>query len=589
MQTPLDRGRLRNAGVSDVGIDFIAKMLRLDPNQRPTELECLQHPWITDRANGKDLDLEMKDVDELLGAIEEDPELDASQLSITENSEHFEIGDSDEERDTDDDQHQSKRIKSHHQPILQVPARSSSEDETVSHNSRPGYEEAAINTNRLFGEIGASALRSSGVLDHDAHEALDMTFDRRVKTTSHALAQPQPSTNPQSLPGQLFVAPAPSLFGAESLVGQLDMASLKTGTPASSPDNMIAKTAASDEPNTDSPRSATGLSGSKHSIETGAPKRAKKDRLHDVSPSSRELKDPTTRSYGSQTSEDSHGKKRKSSKKAKLGPSVITNVETTANETGTNAKEPSKVNATSASIESPDQLAEPKPCSSGESSTAASVTNDTANEAAFSRPPTRLGMLTSMPGSFCNVTIKLEQRLTYYGRDPSSHVQHADIKDARIPRNALDVVFWRPGIEAQIANGQKWEEFEDIYAILLTRTSRYIKVNGTKLTHGEGCWNFGRLYTGDVITVFGPAEEEEPEGKAEEFLRFRCEFFVGASAKLRDENNPFVVEKEEEKYALHQARLSSQASQSNPASQGSHSSSRSGDKRQNTTTKQGET
>ena len=43
--------------VSESGKDFIKKLLVLDPLERQTAAETLQHPWLTDNRVGSDMDL----------------------------------------------------------------------------------------------------------------------------------------------------------------------------------------------------------------------------------------------------------------------------------------------------------------------------------------------------------------------------------------------------------------------------------------------------------------------------------------------------------------------------------------------------
>lgn len=51
MESELDVGPLKARNVSDACIDLLTQMLRRDPSQRPTEIECLQHPWLKEGAN----------------------------------------------------------------------------------------------------------------------------------------------------------------------------------------------------------------------------------------------------------------------------------------------------------------------------------------------------------------------------------------------------------------------------------------------------------------------------------------------------------------------------------------------------------
>jgi hypothetical protein len=113
--------------------------------------------------------------------------------------------------------------------------------------------------------------------------------------------------------------------------------------------------------------------------------------------------------------------------------------------------------------------------------------------------------------------------------------------DTRIPAYALEVTFWAPAIEAQIAAGRNWMEVPGVMAILSTKTRKCIWVNDTELRRGsegngtrEG-FHFGKLYTGDIITVYKHRNK---------FLKFQCEFYHGDSARSRpEEEKGFVVRK----------------------------------------------
>ena len=51
MTTDVEYDLLREEGVSEEAIDFVSRLLRTDPHERPTERELFKHPWIADVAD----------------------------------------------------------------------------------------------------------------------------------------------------------------------------------------------------------------------------------------------------------------------------------------------------------------------------------------------------------------------------------------------------------------------------------------------------------------------------------------------------------------------------------------------------------
>lgn len=614
MQTDVDYDRLKNAGVSPIGIDFLKKMLVLDPDQRATETECLRHAWIVGMSCSKPQELQMQGVARSLSAVDEAANsLDASRLSLTENFNLGEIEDSDEDFNTDVDEikdlRKSKRFKLDGTSIA-PPLSTEPSNGYVSYPSLPRQHTISVQPdthppakNRLFGEIGASALRSSGILGYDAHAALQVPFkgsrdegfggsgsqnisylaDDRV--TSDGVAQHY-LQYPQSLPGPAFVGSAPSLFGAEALVGQLNMASPESGGSVPSPEsNHAPRTPGSRDP---SPLPSSSAPGSKRSSQIfhdesdqATPKRAKPNRPVLPSRLSQRV-DASTEAGDDEDCVRKHKQKPAKSPSSSAATSVYEKTSVGSEDSALSQDDPG-IKAV-APEESAPEAAEAVhadrhdihehvlnvPSSPNLPSSTAGNAGATA-EHTFTRPRPRLGTLTAVPGSVCNTTIKLERRTTYYGRALDCHFQHHDKMDVRVPKNALDIIFWCPGIERLIKSGQEWTEMDGICTIVQTRTSRNIRVNGVKLTKGNGCWRFGRVYTGDVITIFGPNEDEPAEGRDKEFLKFRCEFFFGLSIPPRGEGSPpFEIMEETEKYRLAQMRRSqgSQGSQGSQESEG---------------------
>ena len=596
MTVPLDRGRLKNAGVSKDGIDFVSKMLVVDPAGRSTETELLKHPWITKIGQLDADDVQMEGGASALGSIDEggSVEFDVSQLSLAENPVDHEIDDSEDGLNTDVDEteggRESKRFKldkpgdhprrpeglstDHHIPYPHLPA-----EPTESLYSEPVLPPTAT-AGRLFGEIGVSALRSSGVLGYDAHAALQMPLERsrdesfdtseswmddaRFMSGEGALSTAQ---HPQALAGLVSMGTAPSLSRTEALVERLNMASLgSSGSSVPSSQGTLELRRHMSESRDASVMPAGSAPGSR------ASNLAPTSFMDQTKHRSKKLSGSETRSNrnnskGASTDDGSQNVEAELRKPATPRSSVMATAaaqETVSangseSEFGVDSTGETNIHAqerTSQSHHAVHHSDESTSVSSG-SQVSERAARDATSPPPFSKPSPRFGTLTALPGSLCNTIIRLEQRITFYGRDPSSHVRHPNQKETRIPKNALDIIFWRPGIEATIESGKEWSSLDGLYAIAHTRTSRNIKVNGVKLTRGEGCWNYGRLHTGDIITIFGPPDSEQAEGKAGEFLKFRCDFSLGLSAQPRPADQPrFVVEKEEEKYMQKQTRRS---------------------------------
>ena len=176
------------------------------------------------------------------------------------------------------------------------------------------------------------------------------------------------------------------------------------------------------------------------------------------------------------------------------------------------------------------------------------ITNDTTSSQptasqssdGFVKPASRFGKLVPFPGSVLNTTINLTERITSFGRHPNSHYVYPDPMDIRIPKAAMDIIFWRSGIEAEIEAGADWKTMDGLKVIIVTRCSQWIFVNDVKLTKEEpDGWIYGFLRQGDIITIF-----EDHTG----FLKYRCEFYVGASKEERGPGEDFKVLKETETF-----------------------------------------
>lgn len=525
MTTDPDYNLFRQAGVSEIGIDFVSQLLNRDPLCRPRERESLQHPWI---ANIEDVDeYEADDMNSDYGeglsdiGEDEEGELDASQLSIHDEEERQDSFDGDELV-------QSKRPRIEHPPA-EIRYPSLPNIESINKDGQPPPE---TTPKRLFGEISQPALRSSHALGASVEAYIGDDFSARdfISSAGESIISGGYSLNSiMSLPEFPFGGSAPSLMGAENQVRQLHMSSslpvisdirhqgMQTPARKASPtDRNEAPTDGNapdieqTNPSDDTPRA----SKFNRRIQIPIPDTASEsssDRSQRESPKDRRGESPIVAAVGEAAGEE-------------FNPELAVTLDA---ETGKAIRDRPKSNcqvyADSAARQEPGIASIPRAVP--------------APQSRKTRP--LLGKLTSLPGSIFDLTIRLEERMTSWGRGPQATICHPDSMDTRIPAYALEVTFWSPAIESRIADGDDWMNIPGVMAILSTKTRKCIWVNDMELRRGEDDgregFQFGKLYTGDIITVYKHRNR---------FLKFQCEFYHGDSARSRpDQEKGFVVRK----------------------------------------------
>ena len=513
MNLPVEWNLLDQAGVSKNGVDFLKSMLVIDPSQRPSDSTLLQHAWLQGTNDAP--------------AVGTADELDASQLSLRDKTEVNSALEEDAEFERRDGDSWTDQLAMP-LPRLARPA-------TVGSHPPP--------PNRLFGEIGSSALRSSGALGQEAHGALGVpiglppttgSYDPSSSSASYtdaphvgytsAGAQATSVRYPDLHHSKANPSGAPSLFGTESLVDKFHMASSESGK---------------------SPEISPALTGSKRPIENSSSeddtlttKRPRTAQTHLSSTDPRQSAEPPARRESD----------------ASLIPTAV-NSPASAQDLYEGDKPsdrgPSRPQSASNSVcketsrrESPDiQSLPPTAPPSITVSLQPAITTD--DSTTILRPPVRFGNLIPTRGSIQTVPrVIISSRATTFGRDKNCTFIHPNAMEDRIPKNAIDLQMWYPGIDKDIKAGKTdIESHKDLVAVISTRASRYIKVNGVRLIMGKDRKYFGRLRTGDIITIFEFAEGHTPKtDKDKEFLRFRAEFFIGLSKEVRKPGEPFVVE-----------------------------------------------
>jgi len=199
----------------------------MQPDRRPTAVECLNHPWLYD---GKSLIPGNAALNSIVEETEEAQRF--SQLSIGVGPTRHDVYEDDfsDEPDLDDFvfldsiPSRSKRVKTDvrfpRNQTRDISDQESSEDVSAPEPSAP--EQRFVKSpgrRKLFGEIGASALADSGVFGQQTERALAIHPGPPSAQITDRVPDSQTGLQPNES------QPALSLLGAESLVRDLNMES----------------------------------------------------------------------------------------------------------------------------------------------------------------------------------------------------------------------------------------------------------------------------------------------------------------------------------------------------------------------------
>jgi serine/threonine protein kinase len=524
MGTRLDTTPLLSRGISSNAIDLLSSMLNTDPAQRPSETDCLNHPWLFDgtiRVSGN--------VERGLRVIsEEDDDEEAnerqaeifSQLSIVDAQAVAGSKQSDFSSGEFLDPRLSKRVK----PDKLVP-RDQIRDQADITSSSPAISfsdydfdpqisvpSTAHQPPRLFGEIGASALHSSGALGAHTTTALAMDtnrhdspaastsddYDMHVHEENESFQERQITSDLFRSDGNGFAAA--SLLGAEALVEDLNMESPNS---AASPDAPSEEQ--SFEPQT--PRTP----------EPSPLKVSGKDNPPSQNPSSEEVTPKPKKPFDRQI-------------KMTI-PAALLYDPMAAAKASTNPSMPPTQYGSLTSTKSG--------AINGATTAVADISSNSVN------PPPRYGRLNSTTDCFKHLTLDINDRVFFWGRDFSNTHVYEDRYDTRIPKKGIAIFFHALGIEKTEEKGRDWSSLPNLHTLIKTYSRRGILVNGVQLkeTDHDGVDLCGRVYTGDVITVFEDMRDTSGQSGS---LRFVCDFYVGEAAKRRPANETFSVIRAEE-------------------------------------------
>jgi len=647
-------------GVGKEAIDFLKRMIVVDAQFRAHESDLMTHPFL------------LKEFPSVKGTPNEAQDLDASQLSLA---------DDNEDEEGKDDPRKTKRIRSEiwteqhddlpesfraemsemlpgglHRSYFEPrrtepswrlswgppPPRSPSVLWPGLREAREAREREARNTDqsaqpehpeRLFGEIGSSALRSSGVLGQDANLALEVPMEvgsddgNEVGSfidpggpsnhTSAGTTELNTSLSGANVRSQQNIqypelssniphnSAAPSLLGAEALVGQLNMTSPESrasapsvGSKPATPKTPLSPNASNVEHHSQDLNTAAGENEKRHPETTTTPSLG-----HTQNPSAASMAEhrssaskassgasmnantarhesPVAGSKSKQSTQESSEQHHEDGQQTR--GSMKSNSPATASNSQDFAPKPTtSVTDSRTAFQSQGKSTAPKPPTTVTDSKTTSQSKDksasqskgktpapppsptpsihpTLNLApptittpsGFLLPTPRFGNLILTKPSMPSVRqIKITSMGTSFGRNPDCTYVHPNIDDRRVPKNAFDIQMWYPGIDRDLAKGKDdWAGNKELTAVISTRTAIYIKVNGVRLMKGRDCWLFGRLRTGDIVSVVELPEGQIAQNASDrEVLQFRCEFFIGKSKSVRKEGEAFVVEMEDRK------------------------------------------
>ncbi|KAF2463014.1 Pkinase-domain-containing protein [Lindgomyces ingoldianus] len=541
MTTRLDPTPLREAHVSEPCIDLLCKMLQTDPDRRPTERQCLNHPWLKDGAA-------ILEDPSLQSIAEEDESEEAgeqlSQLNLLDDGVH----DSEEELEDpvlEDDEfeqlintRQSKKVRL--DPLfprnqLRDCEHDSSADVSFrsEHLVEGGFEVEAEESfkvlqqppgrARLFGEIGQSALQSSGILSAHANEALSNAGSSgdALPTESQAPGQSDPRQTPP-VPRNLDGAfSSPSLLGAESMVRELNMASPQSPRSGAHTPN---EPATPKTPDMSQHNSLDNHNLHQSQFSDSTPK-AKPPTFN------RQISLPRTASFYYDPYDPSTHNLEYASKVS--GFDFLGQVEGTNVVADAQLPDTMRVSTEDGSVTGEDVT---------QDATTSVVVPSAPAGLDIKPPPRRLGKLTATSDSFVpGLTLAIDRNKTSWGRYPGNTIVYENGKDTRVPKTAF-VIFWYksdsdPGaIDELSQKGKDWTKCDNLHVGIFTCATSGISVNGKHIRQKDdkGRALFGHLHTGDIIQVYHDA-------KGTECLKFKCEFYHGSGKEPRPPGEGFNI------------------------------------------------
>lgn len=536
MTTPLDCHPLRAASISDACIDFLSRMLQIDPSLRPTDRECRNHPWLRG-------DNPIIPEDPVLDSIleeDEDAEQRLSQLSLHEDFNSDEASEvlEDEEFDLLVNARAAKKVRK--DPLFprhQMRDKEGISSPEVSFASNGHVVEESFHLGsrapsraRLFGEIGQSAFQEAQLTAAEGENNIVVpgtTAPLGVSSSIHARRSIlQPDQYPPQLDGALS---SPSLLGAESMVRDLHMESPQSPVSGAQTPNQPHTPPKTSESSTRNSLSHLSHSSNQHISQASEPTPKAK-----VAPAfDRTIKLDKTPSFWY----DPYDRRTHTVEYANKVSGI--------NYVSSSEAGDSKAESQGSGIPDTVRFSSQSSASSGASREPQLGATEIAAPLAqndIKPPPRRLGKLNATPDSFApSLVLTIDQRSTAWGRQSTNTIVYEDVRDTRIPKVAF-ILFWYTSdprnrtVQSMSQSNEDWTKVNDLHVGIFTCATSGISVNGKHLRQKDdkGRALFGHLHTGDIIQVY-----HDPKGK--ECLKFKCEFYHGSGKEPRPVGQTFQI------------------------------------------------
>ncbi|KAI7926409.1 CAMK/RAD53 protein kinase [Pyricularia oryzae] len=160
----------------------------------------------------------------------------------------------------------------------------------------------------------------------------------------------------------------------------------------------------------------------------------------------------------------------------------------------------------------------------------------------------------SAPGSLVeNIAVPVEETFVSFGRADDNTNAYGFKKEVKVPKYAFKLILWRPGFDPS-RNFRPWtcvRDADKAHFYIATKATNGIRVNDFVIPSHDhrnpttACRHWARLYNGDTVTIWG---DDQQQAK----LRFRC-FLTGSQEPRAQDDWPAALVSESDAVKLDEA------------------------------------